>query len=108
MERPDARHVTIETQSYLRQQAIRLRQQGKGVKDISEYLGVHRSTVWEWWWEYEHCGEAGLYQLKRGRAVGHGRILEVEEEEEIRRCRIIILRIMRSAVLCGQEEQYKV
>lgn len=39
--RPDARHLTIETQNYLRQQAIRLRQQGKRVKDISEYLGVH-------------------------------------------------------------------
>lgn len=83
MDRPDARHLTIETQNYLRQQAIRLRQQGKRVKDISEYLGVHRSTVWNWWWEYEHYGEASLYQLDRGRAIGDGRILEVEEEEAI-------------------------
>jgi transposase len=83
MDRPDARHLTIETQNYLRQQAIRLREQGKRVKDISEYLGVHRSTVWDWWWEYKHYGEAGLYQLNRGRQVGDGRILEIEEEEAI-------------------------
>jgi transposase len=83
MDRPDARHLTIETQNYLRQQAIRLRQQGKRVQDISEYLGVHRSTVWDWWWKYEHDGEAGLYQLERGRQVGDGRILTVEEEESI-------------------------
>ncbi len=83
MDRPDARHLTIETQTYLRQQAIRLRQQGKRVKDISEYLGVHRNTVMEWWWKYEQDREGGLYQRKRGRAVGDGRILAVEEEETI-------------------------
>ncbi|OLP15399.1 hypothetical protein BST81_26665, partial [Leptolyngbya sp. 'hensonii'] len=52
MDKPDARHLSIETQTYLRQQAIRLRQQGKRVNDISEYLGVHRNTVSQWWWEY--------------------------------------------------------
>lgn len=56
MDKPDARHLPIETQNYLRQQAIRLREQGKQVKDISECLGVHSNTVWEWWWEYEHHG----------------------------------------------------
>jgi hypothetical protein len=29
MDKPDARHLTIETQEYLRQQAIRLREQGE-------------------------------------------------------------------------------
>jgi hypothetical protein len=31
MDTPDARHLTIETQAYLRQQAIRLRLRGKRV-----------------------------------------------------------------------------
>ncbi len=66
MHTPDARHLTIETQEYLRQQAIRLCLQGKHLKDISEYLGVHRNTVSRWWWQYEHDGEAGLYQQARG------------------------------------------
>ena len=39
MDKPDARHLTIETQTYLRQQAIRLRLRGKRVCDIGEYLG---------------------------------------------------------------------
>jgi transposase len=83
MDKPDARHLSIETQNYLRQQAIRLRQQGKRVRDISDYLGVHRSTVSRWCWEYKHYGEAGLYQLERGREVGDGRILKSEEEAAI-------------------------
>jgi transposase len=83
MDKPDARHLSIETQNYLRQQAIRLRQQGKRVNDISEYLGVHRNTVSEWWWENEHYGEVALYQLDRGRQVGDGRTLESEEEAAI-------------------------
>jgi len=83
MEKPDARHLTIETQNYLRQQAIRLRQHGKRVCDISEYLGVHRNTVSAWWWEYLHQGEEGLYQQKRGRQVGDGRTLSPPQEAEV-------------------------
>jgi transposase len=83
MNTPDARHLTIETQEYLRQQAIRLCLQGKHLKDIGEYLGVHRNTVSKWWWQYEHAGEAGLYQQARGRQVGEGRILSPEDEEEV-------------------------
>jgi transposase len=83
MEKPDARHLSIETQNYLRQQAIRLREQGKLVNDISEYLGVHRNTVSEWWWEYEHYGEAAFYQLQRGRQIGEGRTLKEWQEEAV-------------------------
>lgn len=84
MHTPDARHLTIETQEYLRQQAIRLCLQGKHLKDISEYLGVHRNTVSRWWWQYEHDGEAGLYQQARGRVVGEGRILSPADEEAVK------------------------
>jgi transposase len=80
MNTPDARHLSIETQNYLRQRAIQLRQEGKRIKDISEYLGVHRNRITEWWWEYEHYGEAALTQHRRGRSVGDGRTLSVEEE----------------------------
>ena len=40
MSKPDGRHLSIETQNYLRQQAIRLRQKGKPVGEIANYLGV--------------------------------------------------------------------
>jgi len=83
METPDARHLTIETQEYLRHQAIRLRLQGKRVKDISEYLGIHRNTVSDWWWQYEHYGESALSQQLRGRQVGDGRILSPLDEADV-------------------------
>ena len=84
MDTPDARHLTIETQEYLRQQAIRLRLNGKRVKDISEYLGLHRNTVSDWWWQYEHQGESAFYQQSRGRVVGEGRILSPVDEAEVK------------------------
>ena len=85
MKTPDARHLTIETQNYLRQQAIRLCIAGKRVKEISAYLGVHRNTITRWYWEYEQQGEAGLYQQVRGPLLGDGRILNPDEEAEIQR-----------------------
>jgi transposase len=85
MNTPDARHLTIETQEYLRQQAIRLRLQGKRVKDISEYLGIHRNTVSDWWWQYEHDGKSALYQQPRGRQVGDGRILSPMDEDDVQK-----------------------
>jgi hypothetical protein len=35
MKTPDARHLSIETQNYLRQQAIRLHSEGKQVKILA-------------------------------------------------------------------------
>lgn len=71
------------TQDYLRQQAIRLRQQGKRFVAIAEYLGVHRNSVSDWWWQYEHYGEAALHQQKRGAREGEGRTLNLQAEEHI-------------------------
>jgi transposase len=83
MERKDGRYLNPVTQDYLRQQAIRLRQQGKRVVDIAEFLGVHRNTVSEWWWQYHHYGVAALNQQKRGAREGEGRTLNPQVEEHI-------------------------
>jgi transposase-like protein len=48
MNKPDARLLNPTTQNYLRQQAIRLREQGKRIVKIAQYLGVHRNTVSDW------------------------------------------------------------
>jgi transposase len=83
MHKPDARLLNPTTQDYLRQQAIRLRQQGKQFVDIAAYLGVHRNTVSDWWQQYQQAGESALYQQPRGRKVGEGRSLKEEQEQQI-------------------------
>ena len=62
-------------QFYLRQQAIRLRKQGKRIGEIAHYLGVHRNTVSGWWQQYQQQGEATLEQQLRGNKLGEGRTL---------------------------------
>jgi transposase len=83
MEKSDARYLNPSTQNYLRQQAIRLREKGKPVGDIALYLGVHRNTVSDWWWEYQEMGEIALEQQPRGNKLGQGRQLSWPEEEQI-------------------------
>jgi transposase len=80
MNKPDARFLNPTTQNYLRQQAIRLREQGKQFVDIAHYLGVHRNTVSDWWQQYQEFGEIALKQQERGRNVGEGRTLSQEQE----------------------------
>jgi transposase len=80
---PDARYLKIETQEYLRQQAIRLRKQGKTFLDIAEFLGVHRNTVSHWWHLYKRDGDLALNQEQRGREAGAGRHLSEAQEIEL-------------------------
>jgi transposase len=83
MKKPDARLLNPTTQNYLRQQAIRLREQGKRSKEIAEYLGVHRNTVTGWWQDYQTEGEAGLKQQQRGAKYGEGRTLMSDQETQV-------------------------
>lgn len=83
MKKPDARLLNPTTQKYLRQQAIRLREQGKRMIDIAAYLGVHRNTVTGWWQDYQTQGEAGLEQQQRGAKYGAGRTLTSEQETQV-------------------------
>ncbi len=85
MTKPDARFLNPTTQDYLRQQAIRLREQGKRFIDIAEYLGVHRNTVSQWWQQYQQYGEAALHQQQRGGKWGEGRTLSKAEEANVQR-----------------------
>lgn len=85
MNKPDARFLNPTTQDYLRQQAIRLREQGKRFIDIAEYLGIHRNTVSQWWQQYQQYGEAALHQQQRGGKCGEGRTLSKAEEAAMQR-----------------------
>jgi transposase len=79
----DARSLSIEVQTYLRQQAMRLRQQGQSFLEIAMALGVHRNTVAKWWQQYQQQGDAALQQQVRGRAVGEQRRLSPTDEADI-------------------------
>ncbi len=83
MHKPDARLLDPNTQNYLRQQALRLSQQGKRFVDIASYLGVHRNTVSDWWQHYQEMGEVALNQQHRGRKLGDGRTLTQEQENHV-------------------------
>lgn len=83
MNKPDARYLNPTIQDYLRQQAIRLREQGKRFVDIAAYLGVNRNTASSWWRQYQEQGEAALHQQKRGNKLGEGRILSSHEEQRV-------------------------
>ncbi len=75
MNKTDARLLNPTIQNYLRQQAIRLREQGKPIGEIAHYLGVHRNTVSGWWQQYQQQGEAALEQQPRGHKLNEGRTL---------------------------------
>lgn len=85
MNKPDARLLNPTTQNYLRQQAIRLREQGKPMGEIAVYLGVHRTTVSGWWQQYQQEGESALNQQPRGVKLGEGRTLSSTEEAAVQR-----------------------
>lgn len=85
MNKPDARLLNPTTQDYLRQQAIRLRTQGKRTGEIAMYLGVHRSTVSQWWRQYQQEGKTALHQQRRGAKMGAGRRLSPVEEDIMQR-----------------------
>lgn len=85
MNKPDARFLDPTTQNYLRQQAIRLREQGRRFIDIAAYLGVHRNTVAQWWQQYKQCGKSALKQRTRGVKYGEWRTLSPWEEETVQR-----------------------
>ena len=80
MNKPDARYLNPTTQDYIRQQAIRLREQGKRPGEIATYIGVHRTTVWQWWRAYQQNAEVALHQQQRGNKWGEGRTLTRTEE----------------------------
>ena len=84
MNKPDVRKLSQDAQEALRQQAIRLHEQGKSWQEISGIVGANICTVREWGRRYQAQGEAGLASGKRGRRCGEGRSLLLATELRIR------------------------
>ena len=84
MDKPDARKLSQAVQESLRQQAIRLHEQGRSWQEVSEIVGVNICTARAWGRRYQSEGEAGLASGKRGRRQGEGRSLLLATELHIR------------------------
>ena len=81
MEKIDARKLSTDAQQQLRNQAIRLRKQGRTYKEIAEIVGVQLTTVCQWRKLYERDGAKGLCIRKRGRPKGSCRTLNQNKKK---------------------------
>jgi transposase len=85
MKKFDARKLNTQAQQLLRNQAIRLRKEGRRYKEIAEITGVHETTICKWYKAYLRDGKKAVIIKKRGRAQGSCRTLTPEQEKEIQK-----------------------
>ena len=85
MEKIDARTLTREAQQLIRKQVIRLRKAGKTYREISELVGIHKSTACSIYKKYEKGGHKAVKGKKRGRPEGSNRTLTPEQEQRLKR-----------------------
>lgn len=83
VELPDGRSLSNEVLGALRLRAIRARQLGYTLREISSILGVALETVFRWCSAYEEGGQDALPGDRTGRPVGSGRVLTDEQAEKI-------------------------
>lgn len=85
MENTDARKLNQQAQFELRKQIVRLRKQGKEVKEISEITGIsstHISTIWQ---KYQRGGLDAIKPGVRGRRLGDQRQLSALQEKAVQK-----------------------
>jgi len=80
----NAKHLSPEEQFQIRKSIVRLSKQGKKIKEIVEILDVSVRHVKATLKAYREKGFAGISLKKRGRRVGDGRALTLEQERNIR------------------------
>ncbi len=83
LEKTDARKLSQEAQSALREQIIRLRKQGQSNRRVAEIVGAterHTSKIWQL---YLRDGSAAIELGRRGRRQGTSRKMSFEQEAEM-------------------------
>lgn len=85
MEKIDARKLKREAQQLVRKQVIRLRKAGKTYQEISEIVGIHKSTTCAIFKKYESGGHKAIEGRKRGRPEGSNRTLTVDQEKRLKK-----------------------
>lgn len=82
----DARKLTTQQQQEKRNIAIKLWKKDISIKEISEIIGVHSSTIYAWKNRYIRNGKEAIVIAKRGREKGANKTLtQIQEEKIIRK-----------------------
>ena len=86
MKKPDARSLSEESLNLLRQQAHRLRGDGRTWADIADLIGVHLTTVVKWSWRFDLGVDAvkELRSQRRGRRFGEKRTISLVDKTLLR------------------------
>jgi transposase len=86
MNKPDARSLSEESLELLRQQAHRLRIDGRTWADIANLIGVHLTTVMKWSRRFDLGGAAveDVQSQRRGRRFGEKRTISLVDETLLR------------------------
>lgn len=85
MKKRDARRLSQQVQSEVRQQSIRLITSGMTHQEAADALGVSRPNVTRWWSLYKAGGLKALKPRRRGRRLGQERRLSPEQETKVKR-----------------------
>ena len=85
MSETDAKRPKQKVLMKLREQSIRLRQNGWTYVAIAEAIGVSYCAVSNWCRAYSNGGDKAIRLQKRGRSEGMKRTLTFEQEREIRK-----------------------
>ncbi len=83
MEKRDARTLKIAAQQELRNQVVRMREQGMRNLDVAELVGLSHTTTSIIWSKYKKEGKKGILIQKRGRKDGEKRKLSPSDEANI-------------------------
>jgi len=81
----DGRRLSVEAQEERRRAAVRMKEDGSALAEITETLGISESTICRTWKAYQEGGEAALRSGQRGRRAGEQRHLSAEDEKKIQR-----------------------
>ena len=85
MEKSDLRKVKKSDKEAIRILAIKMYSKGISQKEISLYFGVRTNTISDWVKLYKQHGKKGLKEVKKGRKKGYGKLLSLEQEQEIQK-----------------------
>ena len=88
MEKTDIRTLSPETQYELRKQVVRLKQDERKVREISEITGLGQVQVSRIWQQFKLGGLPAIKPKTRGRRLGDQRVLDIEQESRLKRLMI--------------------